>query len=80
VSKDVAAAYEAALARLRDLGAELVELTDALPDMEPVWKVINHTTWRARFDDLIRRDDNRVSPSLVRQSYPSAHTPRKSRR
>ena len=35
--------------------------------MEPIWKVINHTTWRARFDDLIRRDDNRLSPSLVRQ-------------
>ena len=24
--------------------------------MEPIWKVINHTTWRARFDDMIRRD------------------------
>ena len=35
--------------------------------MEPIWKVINHTTWRARFDDLIRREDNRLSPSLVRQ-------------
>ena len=23
-----------------------------LPDMEPVWKVINHTTWKARFDDM----------------------------
>ena len=38
-----------------------------LPDMEPIWKVINHTTWRARFDDMIRREDNDVSPSLVRQ-------------
>jgi aspartyl-tRNA(Asn)/glutamyl-tRNA(Gln) amidotransferase subunit A len=67
VSKDVAAAYEAALVKLRDAGAELVELTGALPDMEPVWKVINHTTWRARFDDMIRRDGNRMTPSLVRQ-------------
>ena len=35
--------------------------------MEPIWKVINHTTWRARFDDMIRRDGNRMTPSLVRQ-------------
>jgi aspartyl-tRNA(Asn)/glutamyl-tRNA(Gln) amidotransferase subunit A len=67
VSKDVKAAYEAALLKLRDAGAELVELTGDLPDMEPIWKVINHTTWRARFDDMIRRDGNRMTPSLVRQ-------------
>ena len=67
VAKDVRAAFEQALGRLRELGAELVELTETLPDMEPVWKVINHTTWRARFDEMIRRDGNRMSTSLVRQ-------------
>jgi aspartyl-tRNA(Asn)/glutamyl-tRNA(Gln) amidotransferase subunit A len=67
VARDVRAAFEQALVRLRDLGAELIELSEALPDMEPVWKVINHTTWRARFDEMIRRDGNRMSPSLVRQ-------------
>ena len=67
IARDVRAAFEQALVRLRDLGAELIELTEALPDMEPVWKVINHTTWRARFDEMIRRDGNRLSPSLVRQ-------------
>ena len=67
VAKDVLAAYERALGRLRDAGAELVALPGDLPDMEPVWKVINHTTWRARFDDMIRRDGNRMTPSLVRQ-------------
>ncbi len=67
VAKDVRTAFEQSLVRLRDLGAELVELTEALPDMAPVWQVINHTTWRARFEDLIRREDNRMSPSLVRQ-------------
>jgi aspartyl-tRNA(Asn)/glutamyl-tRNA(Gln) amidotransferase subunit A len=67
VAKDVRVAFEQALGRLRELGAELVELTEALPDMEPVWKVINHTTWRARFDEMIRRDGNRISTSLVRQ-------------
>jgi aspartyl-tRNA(Asn)/glutamyl-tRNA(Gln) amidotransferase subunit A len=67
VSKDVRATFERALGKLRELGAELIELTETLPDMEPVWKVINHTTWRARFDDMLRRDGNRVSASLVRQ-------------
>ncbi|WP_421998376.1 amidase [Reyranella sp.] len=67
VARDVRAAFEAALGRLRALGAELVELDGALPDMEPIWKVINHTTWRARFDELVRRPDNRLSSSLVRQ-------------
>jgi aspartyl-tRNA(Asn)/glutamyl-tRNA(Gln) amidotransferase subunit A len=67
VAKDVRTAFDAALGRLRELGAELIPLDDKLPDMEPVWKVINHTTWRARFDDMIRRDGNRMTPSLVRQ-------------
>ena len=67
VAKDVRAAFERSLGKLKDLGAELVHLDEPLPDMEPIWKVINHTTWRARFDDMIRREDNKVSPSLVRQ-------------
>ena len=67
VAKDVRVAFEKSLVRLRELGAELVELSDALPDMGTAWKVINHTTWKARFDDMIRRDGNRMTPSLVRQ-------------
>jgi aspartyl-tRNA(Asn)/glutamyl-tRNA(Gln) amidotransferase subunit A len=67
VAKDVRAAFERAVERLGELGAEMVELATDLPDMEPIWKVINHTTWRARFDDMIRREDNRMSASLVRQ-------------
>jgi aspartyl-tRNA(Asn)/glutamyl-tRNA(Gln) amidotransferase subunit A len=67
VARDVRASFEAALGQLRQLGAELTELDQELPDMEPVWKVINHTTWRARFADMIMREDNKVSPSLVRQ-------------
>jgi aspartyl-tRNA(Asn)/glutamyl-tRNA(Gln) amidotransferase subunit A len=67
VARDVRTAFDQALKKLAALGAELVALEGALPDMEPIWKVINHTTWRARFDDLVRRPDNRLSPSLVRQ-------------
>ncbi|TBR29334.1 MAG: amidase, partial [Reyranella sp.] len=67
VARDVRAAFEQSLVRLRELGAHLVELTDTLPDMGTAWKVINHTTWKARFDEMIRRDGNRMTPSLVRQ-------------
>ena len=67
VAKDVLAVFERSLVKLRELGAELVELSDELPDIETIWKVINHTTWRARFGDLIRREDNKMTPSLVRQ-------------
>ena len=67
VARDVRAAFERTLGKLKDLGAELVELPQDFPDMEPIWKVINHTTWRARFEQLMRRDDHRLSPSLVRQ-------------
>ena len=67
VAKDVRAAFEQSLVRLHELGAELVELTEELPDLSSAWKVINHTTWKARFDEMIRRDGNRMTPSLVRQ-------------
>ena len=67
VSKDVRVAFDRAVAKLRDLGAELIALSEELPDTEAVWRIINHTTWRARFDHMIRRDGNRMSPSLVRQ-------------
>ena len=67
VSRDVREGFDRAVGKLREAGAEIVELPADLPDMEPVWKVINHTTWRARFADMIRRDDNRMTPSLVRQ-------------
>ncbi|MDP1840898.1 MAG: amidase family protein [Reyranella sp.] len=67
VAKDVRTAFERSLGKLHALGAELIELDEELPDMEPVWKTINHTTWKARFDEMIRRDGNRMSSSLVRQ-------------
>jgi len=67
VAGDVRAAFESALRRFADLGAELVELTAAVPKMEPIWRVINHASWRARFGELIRDHGARMSPSLLRQ-------------
>jgi len=67
VARDVRAAFERALRRFVELGAELVELTDPVPKMEPIWRVINHASWRARFSELIRDHGARMSPSLLRQ-------------
>jgi len=67
VARDVRTAFEAALTRFAELGAELVELTESVPKMEPIWRVINHASWRARFGALIRDHGERMSPSLLRQ-------------
>jgi len=67
VAGDVRAAFEEALRRFVELGAELVELTEPVPTMEPIWRVINHASWRARFGALIRDHGARMSPSLLRQ-------------
>jgi aspartyl-tRNA(Asn)/glutamyl-tRNA(Gln) amidotransferase subunit A len=67
LSNDVARAFEAALARLADLGAEVVEMSGERFDIEPIWRAINHTTWRARFAPLLKDHADKLSPSLVRQ-------------
>jgi len=67
VQRDVAAAFRAALGKLADLDADLEEMTDEGWEVEPIWRAINHTTWRARFAEMVAKDANRMSPSLVRQ-------------
>ncbi|MFI5011872.1 MAG: amidase [Hyphomicrobiales bacterium] len=67
IAADVAAAFERALRRLRELGAEPEEMNGERFDIEPLWRVINHTTWRARFGPMAERDADRMSPSLLRQ-------------
>jgi aspartyl-tRNA(Asn)/glutamyl-tRNA(Gln) amidotransferase subunit A len=67
VAAEVAAAFDAALVTLAGLGATLAEMPPVDLDVEPVWRAINHTTWRARFADMAARDGARMSPSLLRQ-------------
>jgi len=50
VSADVAAAFRASLNTLEALGAILEEMPGDGFDVEPVWRAINHTAWRARFE------------------------------
>jgi aspartyl-tRNA(Asn)/glutamyl-tRNA(Gln) amidotransferase subunit A len=67
VAAEVAAAFSRALAVLAGLGAEVIEMTGEPFDIEPMWRAINHTTWRARFADLAERHADVMSPSLLRQ-------------
>jgi len=71
VAASVAGAFATALTRLAALGAELVELAAEraaeIFEIEPLWRAINHTTWRARFADMAAKNANRMSPSLLRQ-------------
>lgn len=67
VAAAVKAAFEAALRRLADLGAVLEEMPGDGFEIEPLWRVINHTTWRSRFAEMVARAGDKMSPSLVRQ-------------
>ncbi|WP_454695248.1 amidase [Achromobacter aegrifaciens] len=67
VAADVRRAFEAALARLADLGAEVEPFDGAGFDVEPIWRVINHTVWRTRFLPLIEREPDAYSATFRRQ-------------
>lgn len=67
VDADVRRAFEAALERLARLGAEVEPFDGAGLDVEPIWRVINHTVWRARYLPLIEQAPDAYSASLRRQ-------------
>ncbi|SFI00099.1 amidase [Albimonas pacifica] len=67
ISAAMQAAFDASLTRLADLGAELEPFDGEGLDVEPIWRAINHTTWRARFGPMAERDGDRMTPSLLRQ-------------
>jgi aspartyl-tRNA(Asn)/glutamyl-tRNA(Gln) amidotransferase subunit A len=63
----VARAFEASLAKLAGLGAELEPFSGEGFDIEPVWRAINHTVWRTRFAPIVERHRDALSPTFVRQ-------------
>jgi aspartyl-tRNA(Asn)/glutamyl-tRNA(Gln) amidotransferase subunit A len=67
VAAEVAAAFSRALGVLADRGAALSEMPGEAFDIEPMWRAINHTTWRARFAEMAQRHADKMSPSLLRQ-------------
>ena len=49
------------------LGAELSEFAERRPDIEPIWRAINHTVWRARFAKLVAEHGDVLSAAFVQQ-------------
>jgi aspartyl-tRNA(Asn)/glutamyl-tRNA(Gln) amidotransferase subunit A len=67
IASDVRACFLRAIGKLHDLGAELAEMPTEGWDIEPLWRTINHTVWRARFESLTESHPSELSPSLIRQ-------------
>lgn len=67
VTADVAANFTASLQRLADLGAELEEFSGDGFDIEPIWRAINHTVWRTRFEKLAADHPSDLSATFLKQ-------------
>ncbi|HSW07285.1 amidase [Aquabacterium sp.] len=67
IASDVRACFSRAIGTLQDLGAEPIEMSTEGWDIEPIWRTINHTVWRARFTSLAEAHPTELSPSLIRQ-------------
>jgi aspartyl-tRNA(Asn)/glutamyl-tRNA(Gln) amidotransferase subunit A len=67
IASDVRACFLRAVGTLQDLGAEPIEMSTEGWDIEPLWRTINHTVWRARFENLTQQHPDEMSPSLIRQ-------------
>jgi len=68
MAADVAASFASALQVLTELGAELTEMAPPAEfDVEPLWRTINHTVWKARFGKMAEEQPDRLSPSLLQQ-------------
>lgn len=67
VSKDVERSFESALQTLAGLGATLEPFAGGGFDVEPIWRAINHTVWRARFAPLVEKHPETFSETFKRQ-------------
>ena len=67
VAADVAAAFRGALGRLEALGAEVEEMSAEGVEVEPIWRAINHTAWRARFEKLAADHGDALSETFMKQ-------------
>jgi aspartyl-tRNA(Asn)/glutamyl-tRNA(Gln) amidotransferase subunit A len=67
VAADVADAFKAALDGLANLGAELEEFSGENFDIEPIWRAINHTAWRTRFEKLAADHGSELSEAFLKQ-------------
>jgi aspartyl-tRNA(Asn)/glutamyl-tRNA(Gln) amidotransferase subunit A len=55
------------LKTLKALGAELEEMPGDGFDVEPIWRAINHTVWRTRFERLAAKHRDELSETFLKQ-------------
>ena len=67
VAAEVAKAFRASLDRLAALGAELEEFSGEGFDIEPIWRAINHTAWRTRFEKFAADHRDELSATFLKQ-------------
>jgi len=67
VAREVLDALARTAGQLAERGATVEPLEEAFEPIEPLWRVINHTTWRARFLGLLEKHRDIMTPTLVRQ-------------
>ncbi|VIO69427.1 Acylamidase [Bradyrhizobium ivorense] len=67
VTADVAASFKSSLDKLASLGAELEGFSGEGFDIEPIWRAINHTVWRTRFEKLAADHPNDLSETFLKQ-------------
>ena len=67
VSREVLAALERSARLLAEAGAVVEPLEIDFEPIEPLWRIINHATWRARFGSLVEKHRDIMTPTLVRQ-------------
>lgn len=73
VSRDVSESFASALQTLAALGATLEPFDGSGFDVEPIWRAINHTVWRARFAPLVEKHPESFSETFRRQVASAAH-------
>ncbi|MBF5004979.1 amidase [Diaphorobacter sp. NR2-3-3-1] len=71
-SAEVEQRFMQVLDLIRSLGAS-VEPFDAQLKIEPIWRTVNHTVWRARFSQLVAQHRDELSATFVRQIESAAH-------
>ena len=60
-------ALHAAAATLQSRGAHVELVSPQIDPIEPLWRVINHSTWRARFGLMVEKSAEQMTPTLVQQ-------------
>lgn len=73
IAADVAKAFSRSLQTLSSLGAELEPMSGEGFDVEPIWRAINHTVWRTRFETMANKHRDELSDTFLKQLALAEH-------